>query len=413
MRPADARPPALASTLPSVALLPDSDAAWEGPVTHAPQRGGKHRRGRARSVIELIALVVAVLGVVRLLTLPGRTAPPGGPRVAAPDRPPAMTQFWPDAEPVSQKAQLTDSTQYTPQLYLDRATSVGTAPTRDGKQLRVLVRDGKGTRELRRLPADEFPQVTAFTASGDDVFWAESTSRGGQAVRTRLYRANWQTGSRPVLLASDMGEAVFAESQFDLVISDGRVHWVAAEFVNSAVTQVRSVPVGGGTVTITRVNGAYTLTTWPWLVTFSSSAQAQVELVNVDTKQRIKLTTTPAEVARCNPQWCRVVVLGGDAVPVRIDLQHPDGSDRRRIAGAEANAVIGDVALLDRFEPLGVAGPSDEVGRDLVLYDIRTGRTVSVASGVDVIRARQGMLWWSTGSDAELTWHSLDLRQLS
>ena len=396
-----------------MALLPDSDAAWDGPVTHAPQKGGKHRRSRARSVVELVALVVAVLGVVRLLTLPGRAGPPGNSGVAAPDRPPAIAQFWPDAKPASQKALLADSTPYTPQLYFDGTTSVGTAPTRDGTQVRVLVRDGQGTRELRRVPASDFPQFAGFTAAGDNLFWAESTSPDNQALRTRLYRANWQTGARPVLLASDMGEAVFTESQFDLVINGGRVHWVVAEFVNAAVTQIRSVPVGGGSVTITRVSGAYILTAWPWLVAFGSPTTAQVELFNQQTKQRVKLPSTPMEVIRCNPQWCRVVVLGGDAVPVRIDLQHPDGSDRRRIAGPDANAVVGDVALLNRFEPLGVAGPSDAVGRDLVLYDIKGGRTVSVASGVDVIRARQGVLWWSTGADADLTWHSLDLRQLT
>jgi len=396
-----------------VTLLPDSEAAWEGPVTHAPQKGGKHRRSRARSVVELVALVVAVLGVVRLLTLPGRAGPPGGAAVAAPERPPAIAQFWPDAKPVSQAAVLADSAPYTPQLYLDGTTSIGTAPTRDGTQVRVLVRDSEGIRELRRVPANDFPQFAGFTSDGENVFWAESTSPGSQALRTRLYRANWQTGARPVLLASDMGEAVFTESQFDLVINGGRIHWVAAEFVNAAVTQVRSVPVGGGSVNITRVNGAYTLTGWPWLVSFSSAGTAQLEMYNQQTKQRVKLPTTPVEVVRCSPQWCRIVVLGGDAVPVRIDLQHPDGSDRRRIAGAEANAVIGDVALLNRFEPLGVAGPSDAVGRDLVLYDIKSGKTVSVASGVDVIRARLGVLWWSTGSDADLTWHSLDLRQLT
>lgn len=362
-------------------------------------------------MVNIVALLVAMVGVVRLLTLPGA----GGsnrPEVTA-TGPPPLAQFWPDVTPASQPGALPDSTAYTPQLYLDQVTSVGTAPTRDGTQMRVLLRDADGVRELRRVPADEFPQFAGFTASGDDVLWAESTSPDGQAARTRLYRANWRTGSRPSLVSSDMGEAVFAESQFDLVVTEGRVHWVSAEFVNAAITQVRSVPLGGGSVSVTKVDGAYTLSTWPWLVSFSSSAQTQLELLNVQTKQRVKLTTTPAEVARCDPVWCRIVVLGGDAIPVRIDLQHPDGSQRHRIAGPDANAVIGDVALLDRFVPLGLATASDEVGRDLVLYDISAARMVAVASGVDVIRARQGVLWWSTGSDASLTWHSLDLRRLT
>ncbi|MGE5831199.1 MAG: hypothetical protein ACM30G_22965 [Micromonosporaceae bacterium] len=392
-----------------MALLTDPDPSWEGPVTHAPQKGGRHRRVRARSVLELIALVVALVGVIWLLTLPAATNSRG-----ETPGPPPLAEVWPGVAPSSQPALLADGTIFTPQLYLDAATAVGTAPTGNADQVRVLVRTSGGVRELRRVNAKDFPQFAAFSASGDDVFWAESTSPANQAQHTRLYRANWRTGTRSVLVTADTGDMVFTESQFDLTVSGGRLRWVSAEFVTKAVTQVRSVPVGGGTVAISPIDGAYTLSAWPWLVTFGNSSAAQPELVNVESSQRVKLTTTPAEVARCSPVWCRIVVLGGDAVPVRIDLQHPDGSQRHRIAGADTSAVIGDVALLDRFEPLGVARTrADDVGRQLILYDIKTGRLVDIAPSVDVIRARQGVLWWSTGSGSGLIWHALDLRQLT
>ena len=376
-----------------------------------PAARRKHRRSRARSILELSALLVAIIGVVLLLTLPG--GPKGRDQSTATTvRLPSLAEIWPGVSPVSQLATLADSTPYTPQLYLTASTSVGTAPTRDGTAVRVLLRDTSGARELRRVEADQYPQFAGFTASGDDLFWAESTSPGNEAVRTRLYRANWKTGSRPVLITADTGEVVVTESQSDLVISGGRLRWVSAESGPTAVTGVRSVPLGGGTVTVKRVDGAFALSTWPWLVSFGTSVLNQLELVNVDTGQRVKLTTTPAEVARCGPTWCRIVVLAGDAIPVRIDLQRPDGSQRRRIAGADANAVVADVALLDRFEPLGLAGAADDLGRQLVLYDIAKDRTVAVATEVDMIRARHGVLWWSTGTETELVWHSLDLRDL-
>jgi hypothetical protein len=360
-------------------------------------------------VLELAALLVALIGVVRLLTLPATTNSRG-----ETPGPPPLAEVWPGVTPVSQPALLADGTLFTPLLYLDAATSVGTAPTPNASQFRLLVRTAAGVRELRRVDAKEFPQFGAFTASGDEVFWAETTSVANQAQRTRLYRANWRTAARPVLVTADTGDVVFTESQFDLVVQGGRLRWVAAEFVKTPVTQVRSVPVGGGRVTISRVDGAYTLSAWPWLVTFGSSPATPPELFNVDTAARIKLATNPTEVARCSPTWCRIVVLGGDSVPERIDLQRPNGSERHRIAGSDTNAVVGDVALLDRFEPLGIARTgADDVGRELVLYDITANRLVDIAPSVDVIRARQGVLWWSTGAGAELVWHALDLRQLT
>jgi hypothetical protein len=170
----------------------------------------------------------------------------------------------------------------------------------------------------------------------------------------------------------------------------------------------------GGTVAIQRLPGQYALLTPPWAVTLSASRGQPLEMVNLSTNQRVKVTTNVSEVATCSPTWCRMLVVNVDTL-VRIDLQRPDGSQRRRIAGSEATPTITDVAILDRYVPLKTdrtgGGPVSEVG--LSLYDITTDRTDLVATGVANVQARAGILWWSTGLGDDLTWHAIDLRPAS
>ena len=68
----------------------------------------------------------------------------------------------------------------------------------------------------------------------------------------------------------------------------------------------------------------------------------------------------------------------------------------------------------------GMTGPYQSVigvdkvsGGGLSVYDLRTGRTELVASGVANVQGYGGMLWWSSGSGDELFWHALDLRTAS
>jgi hypothetical protein len=96
----------------------------------------------------------------------------------------------------------------------------------------------------------------------------------------------------------------------------------------------------------------------------------------------------------------------------RIDVMRPDGSDRKRIAGGEARAALPDVAILDRFEVLSEPrGDSDLTGTEaLLIADLQTGRTIDVAPAVDGAFSRGGVLWWSTGDQDHIVWHTLDLR---
>ena len=123
----------------------------------------------------------------------------------------------------------------------------------------------------------------------------------------------------------------------------------------------------------------------------------------------------PTELVTCSNTWCRVLVLSTSAAPSQMDLMRPDGTDRQKVAAGQVSASISDVAVLDRFEVLSQSGSdgSPVSSQQLLLYDIAKRRTVPVATGVGTVACRGGLLWWSTGDNESLTWHTLDLRTLT
>ena len=134
-------------------------------------------------------------------------------------------------------------------------------------------------------------------------------------------------------------------------------------------------------------------------------------LRNPVTKRDVEVETTGAELTTCGPIWCRVMVLTSESL-ARIDLMHPDGTARRRIAGGNARAALPDVAVLDRFEVLSEPQPdSDLTGTSgLLVYDLKDSRTVDLSAAVDGAFSRAGVLWWATGDQDSLVWHTVDLR---
>jgi len=136
-----------------------------------------------------------------------------------------------------------------------------------------------------------------------------------------------------------------------------------------------------------------------------------VGLLDLGTGERVRVPVSAIEIVTCSPVWCRVRVVARSGVS-RIDLMRPDGAERHRIAGgAAATASAPDAALLDRFEVMSEGDP--EKPRLLKLYDETSRTTTRVAGGVGGIAVRSGVLWWSTGRDATLRWHALDLRTLA
>jgi hypothetical protein len=348
------------------------------------------------TLLRLVALgaALAVAGV--LLGLPGPAQAPAGLPIVVVDMP----------------GRLPDGTAFTPLYFLDPQTAVGTAPTPDRTAVRLVLRGDEGLlRELRRLPERSTPQFTGFTSTGDDLVWAESTALPDGRGETRLWRVSWRSADAPVELTADTGDAVFFNSQYDLVVADGSVHWVSAARGGPVVTEVRSVPLSGGPVSLSRVDGAFALSAWPWLVSAGTGA---VSLRNLDSGEVVAVPSSPTEIVTCAAAWCRVLVLAGDLGPARLDLMRPDGTDRHRIAGGVVSASVTDVAILDRFEVLTVVGREGSAtsNQQLLLYDIAARRTVTVAVGVGMVLCRGGVLWWSTGDNETLAWHAVDLRTL-
>jgi hypothetical protein len=358
--------------------------------------------------VRLAGLVIAVAAAAVFLagSPPQRSARSAAPAAPAPTR---LDQAWPGTRPADAPARLPDGTSFTPLLYLDATTAVGSALSPDGGTVRLLVRTGSGTpRELHSTPANQNPQYAGFVASGDEVLWSESTADTAGHGATRLLAANWKSGGPARTLTAEAGDAVFFNSEYDLVVADGAVHWAAAANSQEAATEVRSVPLAGGPVAVRTVPGAYAMSAWPWLVSAGSGQSGPVDLVDLTTGRKVHVRSSQAELVACSPVWCRVLVLTGNSGPARIDLMHPDGSGRQRVAGSQATSSTSDVAILDRFEVL-----TENSSMRLSLYDVKTKRTVVIADTAGSVFVRGGVLAWSTGDHETLTWHALDLRKLS
>ncbi|WP_231956831.1 MULTISPECIES: hypothetical protein [unclassified Actinoplanes] len=272
--------------------------------------------------------------------------------------------------------------------------------------MRLLLRSTGGLRELRRQPADAAPQFDNFAVAGDDVVWTESTDAGS----TEIWSVNTRDGRPAHRLTADTGDTVFYGTQNDLVIAGGRVYWAAA-LKQGQDTEIRSVALTGGAVTARRESGTWALTTWPWLTDSTGGPSRMLRMRNFNTGRDVQVATSAEDAAECSPVWCRVMISGSEGL-VRIDLMHPDGSARRRIAGADASAAVTDVAILDRFEILSQTIPGSDVTgvAALRVYDISTGTTVDISPAVSAAFTRAGVLWWSTGSTDTVMWHILDLR---
>jgi hypothetical protein len=349
----------------------------------------------------IAALIVALAaGVALLVYAPGDSKPKPAARVA-------LAAAWPGAQRADLPGNLSDGPIYHPGIFLDARTSIGTAPSPDGTAQRLLVRNADGSvRELRRRPMPGNPEFSAFAVNGDDLVWTESAD----GTATQIWTAK-ATGGAARRLTADTGNAVFFGSQWDLVVADGRVHWAAAAPEGKPVTEIRSVALTGGAVQVREEPGAWALTAWPWLTDGGGDQSGTTRLRNMATNRDVPVETSGPELITCAAVWCRVLVMNGDGL-ARIDLMHPDGSARRRVAGSAAGAAVPDVAVLDRFELLSETGPdSDLTGTaGLLIYDLATDRTVDVSPAVDGVFCRGGVLWWATGDQDSLVWHTLDLR---
>ncbi|MFG1608117.1 hypothetical protein [Actinoplanes sp. NPDC049265] len=314
-------------------------------------------------------------------------------------------QAWPGAARADLPGFVSDGPLFQPLLFLDVHTAVGTAPTPDGSALRLLIRDPDGTlRQLRRLPAASGPRFEPVTTDGAEIFWAETTDQRHEEIWAAPLR-----GGQPRRLTGDTGAALFYGNQYDLVVAAGRLYWTAG--ADAERTEIRSVALTGGPVRVRVQPGRWALSAWPWLTDDAGRLTGATRLFNLVTGRETAVAATATETLSCGPTWCRAMVLSSAGLE-RIDLLHPDGTGRRRIAGGDARVAVTDVALLDRFEILSEGGPgSDLTGTAALLaYDLSTGDTVTLAAAAGAAFTHNGILWWSTGPDDKTVWHSVDLR---
>jgi len=315
------------------------------------------------------------------------------------------TQAWPKAHRGTVPADLPDGTAYEPLLFLDAEDSVGTAQSADGRSERLLVRRSDGTlRELSSVPSSLAPSFPVATVAGDLLVWVASASG-----REELWSADVRSAAAPRRLTADLGDARFYGAQYDLLVADGRVHWVAAG--PQSVTEVRSVALAGGPVTVSQEPAEWALSQWPWIVNGVRAAAGATMLRNLVTGQTQNLPASSRGVTACSPVWCQLVSLTGDG-EYRIEVMHPDGSARRTVAEGTPATVIADVAVLDRFEVISQPTATSDVTGDIQLlaYDVRTRSTVEISPDAFAVSYRAGVLWWSTGSRQSFVRHALDLR---
>jgi hypothetical protein len=368
-----------------------------------------------RSSALIVALVIG--GWLIFTGSPGRNRPAVAPDASPAAAQPSLREVWPGAVIAAAPGVLADGAQYSPLLYVDATTSVGVAPTPDGTAQRVVIRNGDRVRQVQQLAQDRFPRFLGFTSAGGQVYWVESTLTANQPLKHRLWRAPLRGDGAGELLTADTGTAVFQGNQHDLVAHEDRLYW-AAVAADGLDTEVRSVPLAGGPVTATHVDGAYELSAWPWLQTVTGLRQnGRQELRSLLTGQRITIVKSATEIVDCSPVWCRSVV--GTGRGTRYEVMRADGSQRRRVWGGDRDGdtfpAVTEVALLDRFEPVMQtrSRTAFDAAQQLALYDLATGRLVTVAGDVDQVMSGQQVLWWSTGQGPGGTWHSLDLSTLT
>jgi len=359
----------------------------------------KHRHPATLRLTTMLSLWVALLAagaiiiVKPLVPAPGRNGDGSLPEVA-------LAEAYPGARPVT-----IELDGYTPLFFIDEKRSVGTMDAADGAALLVMHGTG-GPRELRRLPRQRAPEFAGFVADGGRLVWLEMTVGDQGQAESRLWTID-SPEATPRMITDDTGDVALFDKRDDLVVHGGEVSWVAAAPSDQPQTEIRTVPLSGGTVRVDKRDGAYSFAGWPWLTTVNLGQNGPIELSNLQTSERFTVPVRPNELMACSPAWCRSIIIGGEQASTVIELQRPDGTNRFRAVSGKVAASLVDVALLDRFEVYSYSG-----GR-LVVLDIERKRLIVLAkAGVTQVISRGAALWWATGDNEAIAWHALNLNSL-
>jgi hypothetical protein len=363
-----------------------------------------------------LPLLAGLIAVGLALVLP--PPPPRAAPAAAPAGPARLADVWPAARVVSFPALLADGSSYVPLDVLDPGHSVGLATSADLTAVSVVVRTGDArARVLRTLRGANRPTVVALTVVNGQIFWLETATvaEGGHA--TALWRADLASVDGPATqLAADASDVLYYGSTYDLQVADGRVYWVAAVGADRKVSEVRSVPLAGGPVTVRRLDGLYALTVWPWVTSSAGTRPGDVALLNVNDGERRTVRAGPNEILTCSPNWCRVTTLIDRGKELTFEAERVNGRERQRIGDTALTPQLADVALVDRFEVMASAASANAAGltQRLWLHDLKQQRAVLLdETASPAVAARGDYLWWSAGDNEAITWQVLDLRTLT
>jgi hypothetical protein len=358
-------------------------------------------------------LVVALAAVATALALPSPapSAPTAQPGPAGPVR---LADVWPGATPSPLPAGLPDDFSYQPLDILDGGGSVGVATSADLFTVRLVTRTTSGTlRTIQAWSGPRAPTVAATAISGNRVYWLEIGDGPDGFRQTTVWWAGLTAGA-PVLLAQSKGDVLYYDTGYDLQIADGHVYWAALSPTNRQRSEIRSVPVDGGPETVRTLDHLYALSAWPWVSTSGASLPGDIELLNLSTGEQRTVSAASNEILACTPIWCRVTTLVNQGQTLRFEVEHPDGQGRRKIGDTGLTPLNTDVALLDRFEVVSSSAGGDGSLQRLWLHDLKDDRVVLLDdSSTATIGSRGPYLWWSTGDNETLSWHTLDLRRLT
>jgi hypothetical protein len=323
-----------------------------------------------------------------------------------------LSSVWPAARPFTFSGVLPDGSAYVPAVVIDATTSVGRATSPDQSRTSLVVRTGGAARVVQTALIDQGGLIDGITVAQDtEIYWMLTAPDATGRARVALWSAA-VSGGPARLVTADVGLPALAGSKYGLQAVDGRLWWASTSGPDQTDrTELRSVALAGGPVTVRTIPGAWTMSRWPWLVTSPAAGAAGTLIRRYDVATGATQTVPAAAGTSvgCGPVWC--LTAPGDAVT----LFHPDGSDIRRIATGRTLPALVDVALADRFAPLlAPASANPDSGLTVLrLYDTVTGRTVLVDWGVNQVGGDDDFLWWATGDSEAVAWHALDLRTLT
>ncbi|GAA2359353.1 hypothetical protein [Dactylosporangium salmoneum] len=354
-----------------------------------------------------VAAAAAVTATVLLLALPTPGTPPAGSEAPA-----TLSGIWPDARTVDLPATLPDGTTYTPAAVVDRHTVVAQIADADPGTASLALLDPADLAHPRRLetiPIAGGGSFDAVTVDAGRVYWMSSVADDQGGSRSTLHRAD--TAGHTVVLTTDTGHATFAGSMHDLQVADGRIWWTATRGTTVPTTDLRSVPLDGGPVTVRPLEGTYHLTGWPWAGDDGIGGQPVVQLDLTTGRQRT-FTEPPGQDVYCGAVWCRIVVTTQQSTVVTLRRADGTGQTGRVNTDGEVPVFV-DMAALDRFEffTSPISTQAATTSERLSLYDLTTSRRVGIA--VSTAEGLNGSwLWWATGDNETMTWHLLDLTTL-